>query len=308
MKGKLKALAGAALRRGQRRLLGGHGAVLMFHSVPADDTLARRVIPAPTMEMSAADLGRHLDQQQRDGCDLLSLDELAERLQRRQPGPRRFACLTFDDGYLDNLTQALPVLRARQAPLTIFLIPGLIDQTLVHYGAILQDWVRDSERLRFTVQGQAHSLEARSEPQKVQALRQLQQTLGQALQARDYRGFFEDHGVPFQNHALSWEQILEMDQDPLVTFGAHTLHHPRLTQVDTQTVQDEILGSKRRLEEVLGHPVEHFAYPFGDHGPRESVLARQMGFRTISTTRQGYTDLRRSDPLSLPRLRATAFS
>ncbi len=309
MKRALKDAANAAFRWGQRRLAAGHGAVLMFHSVPDDQTLEQRIIPAPTLEMSTADLIRHIEDHQAQGCEFISMDELAQRLQhRRLPADkRRFACATFDDGYLDNLTQALPIFKARQIPLTIFLIPGFIDQDLVHYGATLQRWVRDNTILKYRLGGQDHSLPAHTAEQKVTSLQHLQKTLGAALSAKDYRPFFEDNQIPIPTLALNWDQVRQMAQEPLVTFGAHTLNHPRLTRLDATTAQHEILGSKQRLEAFLGKPVDHFAYPFGDHGPREAALARQVGFKTISTTRQAYTNLRTTDPLALPRLRASAF-
>lgn len=53
------------------------------------------------------------------GLDIVDLDEAVTRLRSETAG-RRFACITLDDGYLDNLEYACPVLERHQAPATIY--------------------------------------------------------------------------------------------------------------------------------------------------------------------------------------------
>jgi peptidoglycan/xylan/chitin deacetylase (PgdA/CDA1 family) len=48
-----------------------------------------------------------------------------------------------------------------------------------------------------------------------------------------------------------------------MTVGAHSVTHPRLTEVAEEVAQDEIENSRARLEEELGAPARHFAYPYG---------------------------------------------
>lgn len=64
-----------------------------------------------------------------------------------------------------------------------------------------------------------------------------------------------------------------------VTIGSHSWSHPVLTDVDNQALAAEVNHSADRLEQMLGTPVQHFAYPYGLRGPREITAARQR-FRT----------------------------
>ena len=51
------------------------------------------------------------------------------------------------------------------------------------------------------------------------------------------------------------------------TIGAHTKNHFRLSEIDDDALlEEEIISSGDRIEELLGVRVEHFAYPFGDIG------------------------------------------
>lgn len=296
--------AGQTLNRWRLNVADRDGVILMGHSVPDPAAQRRRLIPTPNLERSPAELIAAIDHYDAQGYTFISLDELTRRL--ATPGPRRgrrFVCLTFDDGYKDNFTNAYPLLQRRQIPFTVFVIPAFIDKALVHYGAILQDWALRAPELRFTLAGRRYALPSRTRDQKLAALRRLQALCAEHLLPLDYRAFFEDQQVPIQDLSMSWDELTRLASDPLVTIGAHTLHHARLPTLDEAQARDEIVGGKDRLEDALGRPVEHFAYPFGAHGQRDAQLARDAGFRTLHTTRQDIVKLGRTSPWSLPRLR-----
>ncbi len=79
---------------------------------------------------------------------------------------------------------------------------------------------------------------------------------------------------------LNKEQLLELSKDPLCTIGSHTLTHPHLTEMDLGTQKDEILKSKQLLEQWLGKPVLHFAYPYGDYNQKLMNLVENCGYQT----------------------------
>ena len=66
--------------------------------------------------------------------------------------------------------------------------------------------------------------------------------------------------------------------------GAHSCQHVHLTRVDPETARREITDSKKKLEEVLGHPVTLFAYPYGETDDRVDALAREAGFEAAFAT------------------------
>jgi peptidoglycan/xylan/chitin deacetylase (PgdA/CDA1 family) len=83
--------------------------------------------------------------------------------------------------------------------------------------------------------------------------------------------------------------------------GAHTVNHPKLTQVSRETASKEIGQSKAFLEELLGTRVASFAYPKGDCDQEVKQLVRQAGFAQAVTIREGLLD-GESDWLALPRI------
>ena len=61
---------------------------------------------------------------------------------------------------------------------------------------------------------------------------------------------------------LSWGEIKQLS-DHGIEFGAHTRTHPDLTRIDAERVENEIIGSKRKIEDFIGRETRTFAYPFG---------------------------------------------
>ena len=73
------------------------------------------------------------------GAEPIPLGDVPQIL--REGGHRRYVCVTFDDGYHDNLTDAVPVLRDLKIPATIFIATGIID------GRVRMSWYAKQPRL-----------------------------------------------------------------------------------------------------------------------------------------------------------------
>jgi hypothetical protein len=96
--------------------------------------------------------------------------------------------------------------------------------------------------------------------------------------------------VLLDRDALTVDQARLLAADPLVTIGAHTVTHARLSTLGPEEAAREITESRSALEQTLGTDVRHFAYPFGGSnscGPREFEMVARAGFQTAVTTRRG---------------------
>ena len=86
---------------------------------------------------------------------------------------------------------------------------------------------------------------------------------------------------------LTWEQIARLDASTPLCIEAHSLTHPNLLATDAATVEREIVGSKRVLEERLGREVEAFSYPAGLFSARERRVVEHAGYRVAVSTEPG---------------------
>ena len=76
----------------------------------------------------------------------------------------------------------------------------------------------------------------------------------------------------------------------LVDFGAHTLNHVCLSDIDLDTARKEISESKAIIEKNLGAEVKHFAYPYGLLNEQVVKLVKEAGFESACTTRSGFNN------------------
>ena len=85
--------------------------------------------------------------------------------------------------------------------------------------------------------------------------------------------------------------------------GSHTLTHPWLTQLPIAQAREEIVASKKYLEDVFGRSVNHFCYPYGDWNEAVCDLVREAGYQTAVTTEFGVNG-EGARPLALKRITA----
>ncbi|MCH8315600.1 MAG: polysaccharide deacetylase family protein [Planctomycetes bacterium] len=82
---------------------------------------------------------------------------------------------------------------------------------------------------------------------------------------------------------LSESQLRQAAEEPLCRFASHSSTHPRLTDLPLGQARRELSQSKAVLEQMLGRPVEDFAYPYGACNPTLVREAFASGYRRIHT-------------------------
>ena len=85
---------------------------------------------------------------------------------------------------------------------------------------------------------------------------------------------------------LTWDQVKEMEKYNFVA-GAHTRHHAYLPRLSLIQAQDEIAGSKKVIEDHLGHSIHYFCYPSGGFTEDVKRLVKEAGYKAAVTTNRG---------------------
>lgn len=99
---------------------------------------------------------------------------------------------------------------------------------------------------------------------------------------------------------VSESQLRELDAAG-VAVGSHSLTHPRMSELSPADAAREAHDSKRRLEDVIGKPVRHFAYPYGSYNAAVKSAVRAAGYTSATTTRSGFNS-EDADPFELRRI------
>ena len=234
-------------------------------------------------------------------CNLLRLDEAVDRLNSGTL-PAAAAAIPFDDGYKNNLTNALTVLEKYHAPATIFITIEACENGIMWNDLVIEGIRCCQAPFKTVVGGTEQQIDRNRNPQEIlDAIKYLphQERWSTAqsffMQATD--------GAKAPRLMMTPSEITECRSD-LITFGAHTLTHPILKELDDETCRAEIEGSKRFVEEWTQTPVTLFAYPNGRYGidfaEREIDLAKSAGFKAAVATDWGSADTN-SNNYSLPR-------
>jgi peptidoglycan/xylan/chitin deacetylase (PgdA/CDA1 family) len=208
---------------------------------------------------------------------------LAVKLLQRQALPPRAACITFDDGYADNVDYALPVLQKHELSAAFFIASAYLDGG--------QMWNDDLI---------AHARQAGMGPR----------ALGDLLQRYKYLPFDERERAA-RSLAPSRSLPLMMNTDQLrvlasagMEIGAHTHRHPILANLPDDEALADIAQGQAMLENITQMPVRLFAYPNGkpgqDYGRKHVDMVRALGFDAAFSTVAGAA-WEGSNILQLPR-------
>jgi len=276
-----------------RPILGGAGAILVFHRIRAVDP-ALSFSPNYRNSVAPEAFERLLDSLAEDGVEILGLEEAM--LRQQKPGNGRFVCLTFDDGYRDNHDTLLPIIAARQVPITVYISPGLIDGSAPLWWYALEQAIEREKLLRLPMPEETELSigDGAAKQRAFDAVGAFMLTARPEASARMTQALADRYGADFAAlaacHMMDWDMVRRLAACPLVEIGAHSVSHPALAVLDEATASHEMSASRDRLEHETGRPVCHFAYPYGTEltvSAREFRLAASLGFRTAVTTTPG---------------------
>src|SRR5919106_1548426 len=103
------------------------------------------------------------------GYEFLTMTAVADRLRNREEPRGKFVCLTFDDGYADNYTEAYAICREFAVPMTVYLASGFVRREFPMWSFGLEDVLAGNDVLRLTWEGKEVRLDADSMRKKRQA-------------------------------------------------------------------------------------------------------------------------------------------
>jgi peptidoglycan/xylan/chitin deacetylase (PgdA/CDA1 family) len=289
----------AALRMAAPAGSGARLSVLIFHRVlPAPDPLRPGEPTAAAFEARVRWLNAHFN--------VLPLAEAAARLAEGTL-PERPLAITFDDGYADNCTLAMPILRRWCLPATFFVASGYLDGGRMFNDTIIEA-VRQARGARLDLEALGLGIHS------IVGLADRRAAIARILEGLKY--------LPPARREWLAEEIARrcgatLPEDLMMTaaqvaslhvagmeIGGHTVTHPILAETDPDTARREIANGRAQLEAIVDAPVRLFAYPNGrpqrDYAPEHVRMVRELGFTAAVSTAWGAAR-RGADPFQLPR-------
>lgn len=272
--------------------------VMLYHGFAADKDFAEPIFRKKFLPIS--EFEQHLKLYLKYGTPV-SLSDLASR--RRLP--RNPIIVTIDDGYANNYSLGFPVLKRNNFPATIFVTTSFVNRETLLWTDWLEYVVMNGENRTdiFKWNHKTIPINLENNAARKQCLLYLKSMLKtSAMQEimkfiKSLQKFLEVEltwaRVPEPIRPLDWEQIRDMKDSGLISFGSHTISHPILSMCDVETQRREIYESKRTIEENLGAPCFMFAYPNGKKRDYSSVTMKclkENGYVLAVNTESGYNN------------------
>ena len=105
---------------------------------------------------------------------------------------------------------------------------------------------------------------------------------------------------------MDWEELREMNKEPLITLAAHTKSHFAIARVSEDEGAEQIQSGMDKMQEELGERPVHFSFPYGSAcaaNSRDFEMVKKFGFKTAVTTRKSVLYKEHKDHLlALPRV------
>lgn len=289
-----------------QRLSRAKGIIFTLHRVLPEPPAA--FAPNGILQVTPDFLEQVIIKARRRGFDIVSMDEAVARIKSDEK-TKPFIVLSFDDAYRDNLTYALPVLKAQNCPFTLYVPTAFVDGEGELWWQALEDVIARNDTI--SVSGEVLKTETLDEknaafaniywkmrdmpePDRVQLIRDLATTYDFDLKEQ------------CRSLVMDWGELEAFASEPLCTIGAHTVHHYELAKLSETESEEEMRQSAIVLAEKLGRKPAHLSYPIGRiraAGPREFALAQKLGFTTgVTTAPSGLYSRHRNRLSNLPRI------
>jgi peptidoglycan/xylan/chitin deacetylase (PgdA/CDA1 family) len=275
----------------QARMLGG-ALILGYHRIHASTS------DGYDISVSPENFAEHLSVLQKYTRPI-ALSVLVQHL-RAGSIPKKSVAVTFDDGYVDNLRHARPLLEKYDVPATVFVCTGYMGREF--WWDELDRLIRSSpsEPYAFHLQlgkklfrwdqikGRPESGPPKVRGQFRQALYHFMLSLAAEDQERVLDVVRNWAGMPSledpATRSMDQDEILQLAEGGLIEIGAHTRHHPMLAELSIPEQKYEIATSKKDLEDLLGKSIAGFAYPNGMVTPRAKQFVREAGYAYACTS------------------------
>lgn len=294
----------------KQRETSGAGAILRFERVRPRDT--RPFQPNRWREITPQFLERTIAALKRWNFELVTMDEVCRRAVTL-PKANRFACLTFDGGCKDVITQAYPVLSKHGVPFTVYLPTAFPDGLGEAWWVALEEMIAREDRISLVIDRKERRFATGSTAEKHDTFEFLASWM-RMLPPPDLSFAIHDLCTRYsidlaalsRSSSMDWDDVAKLAADPLATIGSATVNYPALSNLKAADAQREIAMGKAVAETALRCDVRHFAYPFGDQKSwrREHVvMGQEAGFASAVSTIPGVVEARGYTNLhALPRI------
>jgi peptidoglycan/xylan/chitin deacetylase (PgdA/CDA1 family) len=242
--------------------------------------------------------------------NFVSIDEAVDMLKGVAPIKKNSCVITFDDGQLNNVQLALPILRKYRIPVVFYPTTGVLERRVPYWFDRLDYAIQQPglDGLKLNIGTAEVKIDQSSRERMACSLSKLIKSLkskvqsdarfqAEVLELSSYleqvsgKGLRDVKEVDLWSSAMSKQEIVDCAGMADVTLGSHTVNHVRLPFADEEERDRELRDSKSTLERLTGKPCLHFCYPNGDWNDSSAIAVEAAGYVTAVTTDTGCNEV-----------------
>ena len=283
----------------------GRAAILCYHRVLPDEKVYNDNNPQRNLAISETLFNEHMEYLVANH-KVVSMDELTKHLNSKSE--EFVVAVTFDDGYKDNLQNALPILQKFNIPAIIYISTRFPEGDCTMWWYELWELIKGERKISLDWKKEKIRLIIKSYSQKIKAYNKLNRLLvvENFHSQRELMKIIRRNNNPihYDSICLQWNDIENLSKHHLIAIGSHAHTHCSLRHLKDEQVTWELEYSKKLIEKRINKVVNHLAFPFGTKNhvsKRDHIIARKCGYKTaVQTT---VKVLNKAEELySLPRL------
>jgi len=210
--------------------------------------------------------------------------------------PANAICVTFDDGYINNLEIAAPILQQLNIPATVYIATGFSDGENMFNDRVIDLLANETLSILSLIAIKEQPAELESTEKRIKVAHHIlakikylpiaeRKTLIDAL-------YQENNAQECPRKMMSAIQIKQL-RSMGIEIGAHTVEHPILKVLEPREQQQQIIESKKVLAKILGEEIKGFAYPNGkiedDYDLTTKAIVEELAFDYAVSTNWGIT-------------------
>jgi len=240
--------------------------VLLYHGLYDDKCSSPPTTADPSVFQPLSKLRSELTALKAQGYTFIRPEETLSVMGKRG----KFAMLTFDDGYANNLL-ALPLLQELQVPVVFFVCSWHIEnQKAFWWDVVFRELI-------------ARNVSSHDIGRRRREMKKLPWHILLAELDREF-GLKAGMAVSFADRPMTADELATFAANPLVTIGNHTQHHAILPLLDEGGVRHELQTCQDSIARMCGYRPSLLAYPNGSVSSAVARVSRSLGFLAAFTT------------------------
>ena len=274
--------------------------ILNYHRVLNDSEFNEEIRPDNDLVVSKSIFEKQINFI-KENFNPISINKISEEADYK----KKRIVITFDDGYLDNLNNALPILKKYECPAIIYITTSFLDNKDHAWWLKIWELILNNEEITYNKNKfDTSSLEKKRKSYSFFCKKII------LMKKKDQKTFFDN--LIFDNKTKTFEKKLlflssdnleYLSKEDLIEIGCHTHYHQNLNILNEEETTNEIKISKDILEKILQRKINHFSIPFGTKKTYSSktinIIASQ-GFKTNVTA--NYDLFKKNNILKIPRI------